>query len=88
MPLGVPLAHWMLKAGSCVIRSETELVTKSRWVEPRVLMDHGFRWRWPELAGALSDLEDRRGVKQFFATPSKRAVGARAWTGERTLRTS
>ena len=47
MPLGLPASRRMLELGAWMLRSETELVTKSRWVVPRRLQRHGFRFRWP-----------------------------------------
>jgi len=88
MPFGLPLADWMLEAGARIIGTEPELVTKSRWVTPRRLADSGFRWKWPEVTPALKDLSSRRGLEGFFEMPSKRAIGARAWTEVGSLRTS
>jgi len=56
MPFGLPATAWMLECGAFLMRTETELVTKSRWVVPRRLLTHGFAFRWPDLAGALEDL--------------------------------
>ncbi|MEM9235618.1 MAG: TIGR01777 family oxidoreductase [Verrucomicrobiota bacterium] len=88
MPIGLPASRWMLELGARVMRTETELVLKSRWVEPRRLSDEGFRWRWPELGPALADLETRPGLEGFFRVPEKRAAGARVWTTARGLRTA
>jgi uncharacterized protein len=35
MPIGLPAPKWLLEIGSVLIRTETELVLKSRWVLPR-----------------------------------------------------
>ena len=40
-------ARWMLEIGARVMKTETELVVKSRWADPRRLREEGFRWRWP-----------------------------------------
>lgn len=58
VPLGLPASPCLLEVGAWVMRSETELVLKSRRVVPRRLIDSGFRFRhphWPEAAQALCD---------------------------------
>jgi hypothetical protein len=81
MPLGLPASRWMLELGARFLGTEAELVTKSRWAAPERLADLGFNWRWPSISPALVDLESREGLDEFFSVPSRRAVGARAWTG-------
>lgn len=61
MPLGLPTPAWLLKVGAIVIRTETELVLKSRWVEPRKLLDAGFTYRYPTLDRALNASLGRQG---------------------------
>jgi len=54
--VGLPAAHWMLEVGAVVMRTETELILKSRRVVPARLLDSGFVFRhphWPEAAVAL-----------------------------------
>ncbi len=79
MPIGLPAAKWMLAIGAWVMRTETELILKSRWGTPKRLMDSGFRWRFAEIGEALHDLESRRGLEAFFKPPMSRSMGARAW---------
>ncbi|WP_258804764.1 TIGR01777 family oxidoreductase [Pseudarthrobacter sp. NS4] len=50
---GVPTPAWLLRAGAVLIRTETELVLKSRWVQPQKLLDTGFVYSQPELGRAL-----------------------------------
>ncbi|MEP4079187.1 TIGR01777 family oxidoreductase [Haloferula sp.] len=88
MPVGLPAEEWMLKLGALLMRTETELVLKSRWAEPGRLLDDGYRWRWPEMGPALHDLESRRGLNGFFRVPARRAFGARVWTTGGRLRTT
>ncbi|BCW39145.1 NAD-dependent epimerase [Arthrobacter sp. StoSoilB3] len=57
---GVPTPSWLLEAGSVLIRTQTELVLKSRWVEPRKLLDAGFAFEYPSLAGALNEIATGR----------------------------
>lgn len=61
---GVPLPAWMLQAGARVIRTEAELVLKSRWVEPKILLDSGFEFAHPTLDVALTEIaaQTRRGL--------------------------
>ena len=51
--LGIPTPAGLLKLGAVLIRTETELVLKSRWVQPQKLLDAGFIFRQPELGRAL-----------------------------------
>jgi NAD dependent epimerase/dehydratase family enzyme len=58
---GLPTWRWMLELGSFAIRTETELVLKSRWVVPTRLVQAGYEFRYPLLHGALADIiADRR----------------------------
>jgi uncharacterized protein len=53
---GLPATRWMLEAGAVLMRTETELVLKSRRVVPGRLLDAGFQFRfphWPEAARNL-----------------------------------
>jgi NAD dependent epimerase/dehydratase family enzyme len=56
MPVGLPAFRWMLELGSVAIRTETELVLKSRWVLPQRLLEAGYRFRHPHLDETLHDL--------------------------------
>ena len=54
--MAVPLPAWSLEVGGRIIRTEPELVLKSRWVHPGILLDTGFDFRFPTLDQALADL--------------------------------
>jgi uncharacterized protein len=54
--LGLPAARWMLEVGAFVLRTETELVLKSRRVVPGRLLAGGFRFDWPFWPAAAADL--------------------------------
>jgi uncharacterized protein len=54
--IGIPTTRWMLELGSAAIRTETELVLKSRWVVPERLTAAGYTFAYPELRGALADI--------------------------------
>jgi uncharacterized protein (TIGR01777 family) len=79
-PFGLPAAKWALEIGARLLKTETELVLKSRWADPRRLREEGFRWRWPRLDAALADLEPRLGLEGFFRQPERRSAGVRVWT--------
>ncbi|MEM7051581.1 MAG: TIGR01777 family oxidoreductase [Acidobacteriota bacterium] len=53
---GLPATAWMLEIGALILRTETELVLKSRRVVPGRLLAEGFEFRypnWPEAAREL-----------------------------------
>lgn len=54
--LGLPATRWMLEIGALLLRTETELILKSRRVIPSKLAASGFRFQFPDFAGALKDL--------------------------------
>ena len=51
--VGPPMPRWMLELGAIGIRTETELVLKSRWVLPEKLTAAGFTFRYPDLEEAV-----------------------------------
>ncbi len=55
MPVGLPVARWMLEIGAIAIGTETELVLKSRWVLPERLQAAGYEFAYPELEPAVDD---------------------------------
>ena len=60
MPIGLPAAKWMLELGAVLMRSETELILKSRRVVPKRLTDSGFEFTFPTWEAAAADLCRRR----------------------------
>ena len=58
-PFGLPAYRWMLEPGMLVLRQESELLLKSRWVPPERLLAAGFTFAWPELGPAITDLTTR-----------------------------
>jgi uncharacterized protein (TIGR01777 family) len=54
--LRLPQPKWLLEFGAFVLRTETELILKSRKVYPQRLLDLGFNFRFPNCAQALDDL--------------------------------
>lgn len=57
LPFGLPATRWMLEAGAFFLRTETELIIKSRRVASGKLPASGFQFRFPELENALRNLE-------------------------------
>ena len=53
---GLPAARWMLELGTWAMRTESELVLKSRRVVPGRLLDAGFVFRFPSWPEAARDL--------------------------------
>ncbi|MCV9885491.1 TIGR01777 family oxidoreductase [Metabacillus halosaccharovorans] len=56
IPFGFPAPKWMLELGSILIRTETELVLKSRWVIPERLQKEGFNFTYDTLDKTLQDI--------------------------------
>ncbi|HTV42701.1 MAG TPA: TIGR01777 family oxidoreductase [Candidatus Sulfotelmatobacter sp.] len=56
MPIGLPAAKWMLEIGAAFLRTETELIIKSRRIIPRRLTESGFTFRYPLMQPALEAL--------------------------------
>ncbi len=53
---GLPATEWMLELGAFVLRSETELMLKSRRVVPPRLLQSGFSFQFPTWPEAAADL--------------------------------
>lgn len=60
MPVGLPAMKWMLEIGAWVMRTDTELVLKSRRVVPGRLVENGFTFDFPQWSEAVKDLVTRR----------------------------
>ncbi|MGF9698036.1 TIGR01777 family oxidoreductase [Paenibacillus sp. MABNR03] len=54
--IGLPSPRWMLELGARLIRTETELVLKSRWVIPERLEQEGFTFIYDTLDTALHEI--------------------------------
>ncbi len=53
---GLPAPQWMIETGACLMRTESELVLKSRRVVPNRLLAAGFHFLFPEWAAAAREL--------------------------------
>jgi uncharacterized protein (TIGR01777 family) len=62
VPAGLSATRWMAGVGAFVLRSDTELLLKSRYVLPRRLTSAGFAFDFPAWPAAAADL-----VKQVRA---------------------
>ena len=54
--LGLPATAWMAEIGAWVLRTDTELLLKSRYVVPGRLLERGFRFEYPGWARAAEQL--------------------------------
>ena len=54
--LRLPQPVWLLELGALLLRTETELILKSRKVVPQRLLDLGFRFRYPTCERAVANL--------------------------------
>ncbi|HXO87962.1 MAG TPA: TIGR01777 family oxidoreductase [Candidatus Acidoferrales bacterium] len=54
--IGLPAMEWMLEIGAVFLRTETELILKSRRVIPGRMLTHDFQFDFPEWPSAAQDL--------------------------------
>ncbi|MER8184475.1 TIGR01777 family oxidoreductase [Kitasatospora sp. NPDC094015] len=83
MPVGLPATRWMAEIGAFALRSDTELLLKSRRVVPGRLRAAGFTFaheQWPETA---ADLVRRRRTRQTVAGTGTGTCTAAADPGRR-----
>lgn len=59
MPIGLPAAKWMAEIGAFFMRTDTELILKSRRVVPTRLLQAGFKFAFPTWEQAAEDLVAR-----------------------------
>jgi hypothetical protein len=57
--VGLPASRWMLELGAFCLRTETELILKSRRVVPTRLIKSGFEFQFPKWRDAAADLCQR-----------------------------
>lgn len=60
----LPNPEWLLEFGARLIRTETELILKSRWVLPEKLLKHGFQFEYEEISSALESILVNHGLHQ------------------------
>jgi uncharacterized protein (TIGR01777 family) len=56
VPIGIPLAKWLLELGAVIIGTETELVLKSRRVIPKRLLEAGYKFKYDGIERTLNNL--------------------------------
>lgn len=59
VPFGLPATKWMAEIGAVFMRTDTELILKSRRVIPGRLLEAGFEFRYPTWPDAASELVSR-----------------------------
>jgi uncharacterized protein (TIGR01777 family) len=60
VPVGLPATAWMAEIGAFALRSDTELLLKSRRVVPGRLTEAGFTFHFPNWREAAQNLAERR----------------------------
>lgn len=55
-PFGFSASRWMVEAGTFLLRTESELILKSRFVVPSRLLNAGFAFTFPDWHYAAEDL--------------------------------
>ncbi|CAN5172366.1 TIGR01777 family oxidoreductase [soil metagenome] len=60
VPFGLPAPRPLLEVGTALIRSETELVLKSRWVVPERMLAAGYVFEYPDLEPAVREIVHSR----------------------------
>lgn len=58
LPFGLPAFLWQLELGAVFLRTETELIIKSRRVVPKRLLDEGFQFKFRTIEQALVSLKN------------------------------
>ena len=54
--IGIPLPKNILKIGAFIVRTEDELILKSRWVLPEKLLHEGFEFKYANIRIALEEI--------------------------------
>jgi uncharacterized protein (TIGR01777 family) len=70
VPIGLPAPLWLLEIGTFLLRTETELVIKSRRVIPKRLKEAGFTFRFRDMESAVRALE--REIRNGLTTDGQR----------------
>lgn len=71
--VGLPATEWMLGLGAFFLRTETELILKSRRVVPGKLLESGFSFHFPTWPEAAREL-----CRRWRETVSRKLTDARA----------
>ncbi|MET8965108.1 TIGR01777 family oxidoreductase [Streptomyces sp. NPDC004074] len=76
VPVGLPATRWMAELGAFALRSDTELLLKSRRVVPGRLRAAGFTFAYPEWDKAVADLVGRVRSTRSVRRPGHSGRGA------------
>ena len=84
VPIGLPATRWMLEMGTFAMRTETELILKSRRVVPRRITESGFRFDVTDWSAAARDLVARsyplRRLRRYVGSQvNTSVVRSRSW---------
>lgn len=82
VPVGLPATAWMAELGALAMRSDTELLLKSRRVVPGRLLEAGFAFDHPHWPAAAADLVRRR--RRGGRSAAGAASSGRSGEGSRT----
>jgi uncharacterized protein (TIGR01777 family) len=52
--VGLTAPEWLLAIGALIIGTEPELILKSRWVIPKILLDAGYQFKFPHIKEAIN----------------------------------
>jgi uncharacterized protein (TIGR01777 family) len=63
--IALPTTSWMIEIGTCLMRTESELILKSRQVVPGRLLEAGFQFTFPYWSAATRDLVSRWRMQKF-----------------------
>jgi uncharacterized protein (TIGR01777 family) len=63
--IGLPTPLWMIEIGTFLLRTESELILKSRQVVPGRLLDADFQFTFPYWPAAAQDLVSRWRTRKF-----------------------
>jgi NAD dependent epimerase/dehydratase family enzyme len=66
--IGLPAKAWMIESGACFMRTESELVLKSRRVVPGRLLASGFTFVYPDWPAAARELVSRYAERRDAAS--------------------
>jgi uncharacterized protein len=63
VPIGLPASRWMLDIGAFLLRTEVELIIKSRRVVPGRLAKSGFQFEFTKMRQAFLDLANSSNIR-------------------------
>ncbi len=64
--IGLPTPKFLLEIGSFFLRTEPELILKSRYVSPKLLVKAGFTFRYPNIQEAIRQLHSELSQGQGY----------------------